>query len=364
VEGPIALGGDVFDRRTVSYLSLSHGADRGIAWQTVFAGGQLGFARGEDDFNGLLEDVRDLKPTFFLGMAAFWSKLHGRYLETLHAALDEELCSMLLHHQHQHEHQQMGTTPPPPPPPQQVHGRNESGRVHAMRRSSPRWPQLRLAVVRTRRGGGVVKQHLDALRSQLGGCLRLVVTGGSRTPSNVREWMSWLLEEGNETRVVDSYGATEFPGISNNGVVNEGVEVRLLPVLSPTTGEVLYSPDDRPCPRGEILVRRCDGTRPSFYWKRPNLNRTAWDTAEGWWRTGDIGELEYRAFDACGSPLCQPNTHQRITPRCAHYSRRQDGGVPCKQSDGFPFSAGQPLLRLIDRVNVLEVRSSYTCTYR
>ncbi len=184
----------MFDRRTVSYLSLSHGADRGIAWQTVFAGGQLGFARGEDDFSGLLEDVRDLKPTFFLGMAAFWSKLHGRYLETLHAALDEELCSLL----QQQEHQQMGTTPPPPPSPppppppspQEIHGSNNSGRIHAMRHS-PRWPQLRSALGNTRRGGAIVKQHLDALRSQLGGCLRLVVTGGSRTPSSVREFMSW-----------------------------------------------------------------------------------------------------------------------------------------------------------------------------
>jgi hypothetical protein len=47
----------LFCRRAVSYLALAHGADRGIAWQTTFAGGTLGFARGEEDMSACLRDL-------------------------------------------------------------------------------------------------------------------------------------------------------------------------------------------------------------------------------------------------------------------------------------------------------------------
>jgi long-chain acyl-CoA synthetase len=87
--------------------------------------------------------------------------------------------------------------------------------------------------------------------------------------------------------------STEFPGITSNGAIADGVEVKLEAVSR--GGVMVYSPDDKPCPRGEILVRRKGGllVRPSYYWNRRELNSEAW-TEDGWYRTGDIGELEYR----------------------------------------------------------------------
>jgi hypothetical protein len=52
--------------------------------------------------------------------------------------------------------------------------------------------------------------------------------------------------------------------------VSDAVELRLVPVES-ETGVVLYSPLDTPHPRGEIVVRRKDGARTS-YWNRPDLD--------------------------------------------------------------------------------------------
>ena len=51
-------------RRAVSYLSLAHGADRGVVWQSMFSGGTVGFARcGEENLPLLLQDMAVLRPT-------------------------------------------------------------------------------------------------------------------------------------------------------------------------------------------------------------------------------------------------------------------------------------------------------------
>jgi acyl-CoA synthetase (AMP-forming)/AMP-acid ligase II len=143
-----------------------------------------------------------------------------------------------------------------------------------------------------------------------------------------------------------------IPGISSNGLVNEGVELKLVPVLSADSGTTLYSPADRPCPRGEIHVRRADGTVPSYYWRRPDLQAAAW-TEDGWYATGDVGELDYRAVDGdTGERILQPNVHAPRPARCHHFSRGQGGGVP-QRGPGTVLSAAPPLLRIIDRVQSL-----------
>ena len=96
--------------------------------------------------------------------------------------------------------------------------------------------------------------------------------------------MYFLLEEG-ANGVIDSYGSTEFPGISNNGEIAPDVELKLVPCHGG------YSPDDTPNPRGEILVRRKNGKR-TYYWKNEKLTSSVWD-ADGWYHTGDVGELCY-----------------------------------------------------------------------
>ena len=93
--GAFANFDTVEDRRGISYLSLCHGADRGICWQGAFGGGTIGFARGESDLDGCLQDLAELRPTFFLGFAPFWTLLYQRHLAELLPAVDRELDLLL-----------------------------------------------------------------------------------------------------------------------------------------------------------------------------------------------------------------------------------------------------------------------------
>ena len=43
----------------------------------------------------LLEDLTVLRPTFLLGMASFWSRLHSRYERQLNFELDEEIVASI-----------------------------------------------------------------------------------------------------------------------------------------------------------------------------------------------------------------------------------------------------------------------------
>eukprot|EP00961_Rhodomonas_salina_P010571 142130-Rhodomonas_salina.1 len=166
--GPFANIADVNERRAVSYLSLCHGADRGIAWQAVFAGGTIGFARGEEDLEGCLEDIEVLRPVFFLGMASFWTALFQRHVSSLFPLVDAQLLAML-------QSDSAGAL-------------DDAGIVtasDAQRLFPSEWDRLRAAFLATRRGGHVRKTRLDLARREMGGELTACATGGSKTPAQV-----------------------------------------------------------------------------------------------------------------------------------------------------------------------------------
>ena len=202
----------------------------------------------------------------------------------------------------------------------------------AVVRQAPIWAELRQRLLSCREGGAIRKRLLDSARDELGGSLMECATGGSHTPESVQHFMSFMLEEKCARMVKDAYGATEFPGISANGIIAANVELRLDPVRR--DDQLLYSPDDRPHPRGEVMVRLLGETPPAkvFYWNRPEKTAAAWDS-DGWYRTGDVGELDYQ-----GKVI--PNEYQRLD------SEEQ-------QVTGHTWTR-RPLLRIIDRVSALE----------
>ena len=85
-----------------------------------------------------------------------------------------------------------------------------------------------------------------------------------------------------ECAVVDGYGATEVGSISWDGVQNAAIETKLID--RPDMG---YTSADQPFPRGEICVRSPVGI--TGYYKNAAENEAKF-TADGWYRTGDIGE--------------------------------------------------------------------------
>ncbi len=87
------------------------------------------------------------------------------------------------------------------------------------------------------------------------------------------------------SRVQNAYGTTEFPGISVNGVIADGVEIKLEDVPG------MYTHRDTPYPRGQILVRHKTGSSYlSGYYKDPQATAESF-TSDGWYKTGDIGLL-------------------------------------------------------------------------
>jgi len=82
-------------RQVCSYMALAHGADRGIVWQATFCGGSIGFADAHGPFESLLEDIRSIRPRFFLGLSHFWNRVHAEFEHELSVRL-RPLCLYLL----------------------------------------------------------------------------------------------------------------------------------------------------------------------------------------------------------------------------------------------------------------------------
>tara|TARA_Y200000002_G_C22413513_1_gene550824 strand:- start:234 stop:689 length:456 start_codon:yes stop_codon:yes gene_type:complete len=55
-------------------MSLAHGGDRGLAWQSIFHGVRVGFSNID-----LFQDARELRPTFILCMSEMYITLHANY---------------------------------------------------------------------------------------------------------------------------------------------------------------------------------------------------------------------------------------------------------------------------------------------
>eukprot|EP00927_Polykrikos_kofoidii_P048997 TRINITY_DN43149_c0_g1_i1.p1 TRINITY_DN43149_c0_g1~~TRINITY_DN43149_c0_g1_i1.p1 ORF type:complete len:2028 (+),score=334.88 TRINITY_DN43149_c0_g1_i1:78-6161(+) len=278
--GPFASMSSPSDRRAVSYMALAHGADRGVAWSVTVAGGCVGFVAAPEGSARFEEELVAFRPTFMLGMSYFWQDRYTEHLERLRPAIDSVLAARL--------------------------GADRAAKLQV---GEPElWASLRTAFLKTRQGQSLEQSFLAQARAYFGGSLLLAATGGAATPAPVLKFMASCVSEGNEERILDVYGSTEFPGVATNGEVGPDVELKLLDVRAPD-GRLLYSPSDLPAPRGEVAVRLRDkngsyGTRPwqrTSYWKRPELDAAAWDE-DGFCRMGDVGLLDYTDCTSGGAP--------------------------------------------------------------
>jgi long-chain acyl-CoA synthetase len=118
------------------------------------------------------------------------------------------------------------------------------------------------------------------LRSRLGGRLRCFISGGSRLAEEIARFFNAAGLE-----VVEGYGLTEtFAAVTANrpGNFRFGTVGKPLPAVS-----ITFAPD------GEILLKGPSVFRE--YLHRPQDTRAAFDD-EGWFHTGDIGELSPEGF--------------------------------------------------------------------
>jgi len=118
------------------------------------------------------------------------------------------------------------------------------------------------------------------VKHRLGGRLRLGVSGAAPLGVDVLEFFNSL-----GMLVVEGYGLTET---SSSTTVNEPDDFRFGTVGRPVPGTELMLAED-----GEILTR--GDTIFAGYYKDPEATAAAF-TEDGWFRTGDVGEIDADGF--------------------------------------------------------------------
>ena len=233
----------------LSYLPLCHVAERLISSiDAITHGYVVNFGEGSDTF---LQDLREVQPTFFLGVPRVWEKLM--------AGIEIRMA--------------------------------DAGRP---KRALYRFAMgLGRGVARRRWQGGKVR-GLDRLRYLVGwvllyrplrekiGMSRIegVLSGAAPIAPQVLEFF-WTLG----VPVREGYGQTENSAL---GTITPIDDVRLGKVGRPVAGCELRIAED-----GEILTRG-PGTFLGYF-KDPKATKATVD-AEGWLHTGDVGELDDDGF--------------------------------------------------------------------
>ncbi len=232
----------------VSFLPLSHIFERMLGHYTMFhVGGIISYA---ENLETIAADMVDRRPTVMAAVPRLYEKIYDRVLETVRA------------------------------------GTPLRRKIFAWAKNvGERWADL--TAERQPIPAGLAFQHriADALvfrkiRGRLGGNIRLAISGGAPLAPELARFFY-----GAGLPILEGYGLTETSPVI---AVNTFEHHRFGTVGPPVPGvEVKIAPD------GEILTRSPCVMRG--YYNKPEATAAAID-AEGWFHTGDIGELDADGF--------------------------------------------------------------------
>jgi len=232
-------------RKALSFLPLCHIFERMVVYLYFAKGVEIHYAESLDT---IVTDINDVRPDGFTTVPRLLEKVYDRIVakgETL-TGMKRKLFFWALH---------LGLSNREP-------GRNS------------RWFDLQLAVAR--------RLIFSKWQAALGGRIKLIVSGGAALQPRLARvfWAAGM-------PVLEGYGLTETsPVVAVNCLQANGVRFG-------TVGKVLRSVDVRIAPDGEIL---CKG--PSIfsgYYRNADATAEALD-ADGYFHTGDIGELDADGF--------------------------------------------------------------------
>ena len=150
------------------------------------------------------------------------------------------------------------------------------------------------------------------MKERLGGRLRMGVSGAAPLAMDVLEFFHSL-----GMLVIEGYGLTETASSLN---VNDPDDFRF-----GTVGRAVDGLRVRLDADGEILVR--SDTVFAGYFKDPEATAAAF-TEDGWFRTGDVGEIDDGRLREDHRPQEGPDHHRRRQEHRAAEPRERTEGVP------------------------------------
>jgi long-chain acyl-CoA synthetase len=230
----------------LSSLPLSHALERtGGYYVPLFKGATIAYA---ESFNTVLQNLREVRPTFLVSVPHFFEKVHARIMDG------------------------------------------------AMRSSAPKkklffWA---IGIGKTRTAERAEKRHRPALavkrwladmlvfrrlRAETGGRLRFCTSGGAPLPREIAEFFFAI-----GLPVLEGYGTTEASPVL---AVNTLENFKIGSVGKPLPGVEISVAED-----GEILARGPNIMRE--YFNKPALTNEA--LRDGWYHTGDIGHIDADGF--------------------------------------------------------------------
>ena len=230
---------------TLTFLPFSHIFGRVEAWGSVYAGYRLGFAESIDKIRTNLQEI---KPTFMLAVPRIFEKLHAAILTQVETkTLTKKVFDVAL----------------------------SVGKRHSQYvQSGEAVPFTLLAEYKA-----ADRLVFKTIREKLGGRLRFAVSGGAPLNSEVSEFFHAI-----GILILEGYGLTETTaGICFNSPIKYKLG---------TVGPALADVEIKLAEDGEILIKS-DKVMTGYY---NNEAATQEVFEDGYFKTGDIGELDTEGF--------------------------------------------------------------------
>lgn len=234
----------------LSFLPLAHILDRGIEEYFFRKGASIGYYHG--NINEISDDLMELKPTFFAGVPRVFERVYEGIQKAIEALNPRRRTIFQLLYRYKLFWMNLG---------------------YKQKNASPLADAIAFRKV----------------KEKLGGRVRLIVSGAAPWSREVEEFLRVTCC----CFVLQGYGLTETCGLSTAGFPDEMSMLGTVGVPSVYTElrleevpEMGYHPLADP-PRGEICVR--GKSVFSGYYKNPELTKEC--IRDGWFHTGDIGEI-------------------------------------------------------------------------
>jgi long-chain acyl-CoA synthetase len=226
-------GGDL----SISFLPLSHVTARHVDFVMLHHGATLAYVSFQEH---LLPALREVRPTIFVGVPRMYEKIYAQVVQKAQGFPKEAIYRWAL---------TVG----------------KANRAETLAGRTPRSFSWKVAN----------QLIYSKVRAGMGGRAQIFISGGAPLGRELAEWYADI-----GIRIHEGYGLTETsPVIAVNNPKNHRLG---------TVGKPLDNVEVEIAPDGEILVRG-----PSVfqtYWNKPKETADAF--TDGWFKTGDIGQLD------------------------------------------------------------------------